>query len=237
MDTQKLRQVLTQDFEKVALWCAAVAVLAVTLFLVLRSHEESMHRPRGALSGRQPLLRREAMTACLTPVGTIGADINPFSLPRLYEESGETDDDSPWKRFASENGSGERNANPWATRGADDGQAEPERKPPGKRSVWERAGDGNRDQGPAPGESGPAENRRPVKRSFTYRGCMTTASGKQVALLVDATARTTTFLAPGTSLGGFVVDRFDTEQLVIRAPDGRSTVIAFGETRQITLEE
>jgi len=86
----------------------------------------------------------------------------------------------------------------------------------------------------------PAPKPKPKKRIVRivqYQGCMTTASGRKLALIRELTTKRLDYMAPGSRLGELIIQDFDTKGLRVKDPRGKVFTIGFSQKRQITFEE
>ena len=78
----------------------------------------------------------------------------------------------------------------------------------------------------------PQAKTKPVE----YLGCMTTLSGKLVALLRDPASGSTTFVEPEGKFEGLKVKAFTAKQITIQDAKGTDVTIAFGQQDKLLLE-
>ncbi|NOY80387.1 MAG: hypothetical protein GXP31_05200 [Kiritimatiellaeota bacterium] len=74
-----------------------------------------------------------------------------------------------------------------------------------------------------------------VVRIVQYQGCITTGSGKRLALVRELKTNKLQYLLPGDKLGEFSVKDFDSKTLVVTDPQGRVFRIAFSQQKKILL--
>ncbi len=74
-----------------------------------------------------------------------------------------------------------------------------------------------------------------VLRIVQYQGCITTGSGRRLALVRELKTNNLKYLLPGDKLGEFSVKDFDSNKLVVTDPQGRTFQIAFRQKKKILL--
>lgn len=74
-----------------------------------------------------------------------------------------------------------------------------------------------------------------VVRIIQYQGCMTTGSGKRLALVRELKTSKLSYLLPGDKLGEFSVTDFDTRKLNVTDPGGKDIQIKFGQKKKVLL--
>lgn len=78
----------------------------------------------------------------------------------------------------------------------------------------------------------------PPKRTQTveYRGCMTSASGKQLALVQDVASKKVAYVQKGEKLGDLTVGGFTAQALTVLDGKGQESAVDFGKQKKILLE-
>ena len=76
------------------------------------------------------------------------------------------------------------------------------------------------------------------KRTQTveYRGCMTSASGKQLALVQNVTSKKVAYVQKGDKLGDVTVGDFSAQSLTVLDGKGQESAVDFGKQKTITVE-
>ena len=74
-----------------------------------------------------------------------------------------------------------------------------------------------------------------VMRIIQYQGCMTTGSGKRLALVRELKTNKLRYLLPGDKLGEFAVKDFDDKKLNVTDPGGKNIQVPFGQQKKVLL--
>jgi len=76
---------------------------------------------------------------------------------------------------------------------------------------------------------------RKIVRIIEYRGCMTTPSGKKLALVFEQTTKRLDYMLPDEKVGGLKIKEFTPKKLVLVDPNGKPVEVNFGQTHKVTI--